>query len=199
MTWEISGAPWLPQIEHVRCFRGLQFQQNGPSGVRASTGLRRPQPLQSSRLAGSLSTHREHKGRPWSSRPAGSRGFPQREHGTARPTLLHRRQMRCPSHRRLSGVTRPQPGQGDRTMPVSPAAQRASISRSTAGIGARCPEPVSSSGWSSIAQANLRRAVGLGAASAAAVMIVVASSDGSQLVITSTSTVPGSRESGTGQ
>lgn len=49
----ISAAAKRPQIEHVMSVGGRQLSQRGPSALRALTLRRRPQPTQTSWLAGS--------------------------------------------------------------------------------------------------------------------------------------------------
>jgi hypothetical protein len=49
----ISAAAKRPQIEHVMSVAGRQLSQRGPSALRVLTRRRRPQPTQTSWLAGS--------------------------------------------------------------------------------------------------------------------------------------------------
>ncbi len=113
--------------------------------------------------------------------------------------MLQRRQMRAPLSHRVSWVTRPQPGQAGLMMVRAPASHSVSISRSTAGMGAWCPSPVSNPGRSSTAQARRSRTARPGATRSTAVVMVAVSNDGSTPRITPTSRFSGSCESVTGQ
>ncbi|MGH3610808.1 MAG: hypothetical protein ACRDRD_22370, partial [Pseudonocardiaceae bacterium] len=79
---------------------------------------------------------------------AASQTLPQPAQGSARDLATQLRQSRTPPRGLTSGITRPQCGQGGRTMLVAPASQSLSISRSTDGTVAWAPAPVSSSGRS---------------------------------------------------
>jgi hypothetical protein len=139
VAWEITHGAWRPQIPQVADFCGRQLGHNGPSGVRAATGRRRSQPAQVSWLTGSVIRQCGHSGRPSPSRVAGSPTVPHREHGSARDLATQLRHSRIPSRGLTSGITRPQRGQGGRTMPSAPASQSRSTSRSTDGTGAAAP------------------------------------------------------------
>ncbi|HEY5840370.1 MAG TPA: hypothetical protein VIU87_02670 [Mycobacterium sp.] len=146
MSLEITAGAERPQIEQIIVVIGRQDGHSGPSPVRTLTGRRRPQPEQVSWLTGSVLKQWGHKGFPCSSRVAGSRWTPQREHVSARDLAQQLRQTRTPSRVLFSVMTRPQRGQGGRTMLCAPAPISTSISRSTEGTGASAPAPVSSSG-----------------------------------------------------
>ena len=94
------GVIW-PQTEHVSSGSVGQLEHSGPCGVRRWTRRRRPQPVQVSRFAGSVTRQLAHSGRPWSSRVAGSRRAPQRAHCRARECAMQVRQTRTP----FSGVS----------------------------------------------------------------------------------------------
>ena len=128
-----------PQIEQVAIGKGGQVRQIGPSGVRRLTGRRRPQLRQTSRLSGSVIKQFGHNGRPCSSRVAGSRRAPQREHSSMREWAMQVRQTRCPSSGLSIRTTRWQRGQAGRTIPATPAACRASISGMIARTGCEMP------------------------------------------------------------
>ena len=81
------------------------------------------------------------------------------------------RQTRCPSRGLARRTCRWQRGQEGRTIPVMPAASSRSISRRTAGMGARCPWPVSRSGSASRTQASFCWWEGRGAERRAAAAI----------------------------
>ena len=142
-----------PQMEQASSGSGGQREHSGPSGVRRSTGRRRPQPMQVSRLAGSAVKQFAHSGLP-SSRVTGSRRAPQRAHCSMRECAMHVRQTRTPSSGLSMRTTRRQRGQAGRTIPATPAACSASTSRGIARSGARWPSPVSNEGRSSSAQAS---------------------------------------------
>jgi hypothetical protein len=81
---EIMQGPVRPHMLQVEMVRGVHVAQSGPFGVRVLTRWRRPQPVQSSRLSGSVTTQCGHNGRPRSSRAAGSRTVPHVAHATTR-------------------------------------------------------------------------------------------------------------------
>src|SRR5664280_893113 len=128
-----------------------------PANQESCTGCGRRRPVQLSWLAGSVIRQCGHSGRWCSSRAAGSRTAPQREHGSALDLARQLRHRRIPSRGLTSVITRPQRGQAGRRMCTAPAWQSVSISRSTDGTGALAPCPVSSSGASCSAHASCRR------------------------------------------
>ena len=98
---------------------------------------RLPQPMQTSRFAGSVIRQFGHSGRPWSSRVAGSRRAPQRTHSSMRDLAMQLRQTRCPSSGLSMRTTRWQRGQAGRTIPATPASCSRSMNRRMARCGAR--------------------------------------------------------------
>ena len=91
-----QGVVW-PQMEQVSSGSSGQREHSGPSWVRRSTRRRRPQPMQVSRLAGSVMKQLAHSALPRSSRVTGSRRAPQRAHCSMRACAIQVRQTRLPS------------------------------------------------------------------------------------------------------
>ena len=123
---------------------GRQLAQSGPSAVRTLTGRRRPQPTQTSWLAGSVIRQYGHSGWPCSSRVAASRTAPQRAQGWARDLAAQLRQSHCPPIGRCRWMTRPQPGQAGRVIVHAPASQsgRSAAAPTAPGLGAGAGEQV---------------------------------------------------------
>jgi hypothetical protein len=125
---EMPHGALRPHIEHVRTARVTQREHCGPSAVLRSTGLRRPQPMQVSRFAGSAMKQFAHSGWPWPSRVTGSRRAPQRAHCSILECAMHVLHTRMPPSGLSIRTTRRQPGQAGRTIPATPAASSKSIS-----------------------------------------------------------------------
>ena len=149
-------------------------------------------------LVGSLIRQYGHSGLPCSSRMATSRTAPQREQGWARVLATQLRQSHCPPMDRCRWMTRRQPGQAGWLIACDPASQSWSISRSTAGMGASAPAPVSRSGRSCNTQANRWRCPTRGTAADTASAIWPAASVGSTPSTMSTIRSTGSRPSSGG-
>ena len=168
---EIPHGALSAQIEQTRTGNGGQVAQSGPCALRVLTGRRRPQLTQVSRLAGSATRQLGQTGRRCSSRVAGSRIVPQR---TQRSTLAFARQLRqtrSPSRGLEMRTPRWQRGQEGRRTPVTPCSLSTSMSRRTAGTGARWPAPESRAGLSSSARASRCWCDGRGATSRTASVI----------------------------
>ena len=134
------------QILQGRSQSGRQVWQTGPASVTAATRRLLPQSAQGFQLRGSRCQQVWQIGLPPSLRRAVDLTFPQRPQRSARALLRHPPQTRSPSTGLPSGRSRPQRGQGGSTTAVAPAAVSALMNRTTLGIGARAPSPVSSSG-----------------------------------------------------
>jgi hypothetical protein len=139
----------------VDCGDQVQVDRTGDSGQDDVADLyRRPAAAARVGSGGIGPVQFGQSARPCSSRVAASQTRPQREQGSARDLATQVRQSRTPPRGLTSGITRPQCGQGGRTTPLAPASQSVSIRRSTAGIVASAPVPVSSSGRSCNVQAS---------------------------------------------
>lgn len=195
---EITAGEERPQMAQVMIATGRQVGHSGPSGVRRWTRRLRPQPRHVSWLAGSVTRQLGHSGCPCSSRTAASRMAPHREQGWARDLATQLRQCHCPSSRRCSRMIRWHRGQAGRVMVCAPASQSSSISRSTAGIGACAPWPVSRSGLASMAHAKCCRWPRLENTRWMPALMTSAVRSGSSVLITSVRISSGSRSSCSG-
>ncbi len=196
---DVPHGPLSWQIEQVATGKLGQAAQSGPSAVRVLTGRRRPQLTQLSKLAGSATRQLGQSGRPCSSRVAGSRSAPQRAQGWALAFAMQLRQTLSPPSGLDRRTTRWQRGQAGRTTPVTPLSSSSSISRKSAGTGARWPAPVSRAGLSSSAQARRCWCEGRGATSRTAAATTSASASGWRAATRAQTRPTGSRPSLSGQ